>query len=105
MIFSTKAIAVIEHQLYSYFINSSGIMHSSWSPVRMDIFPALEEKIDFFLKNGYYDAAKRAIYKMLKISEKYLHQMSKTKYNAEFTPLIHCKCQIAQNYQSLLPMN
>ena len=40
--FSEKKVSVVDQELYFYFQNSDGIVHSSWNPRKMDLFEAEE---------------------------------------------------------------
>lgn len=71
-VFKAQRVAVIRQPLYSYYINSTGITQQPWTPKKMDVFPALEEKISYFGRNDYKLAQKRAIFKIIKLSEKQL---------------------------------
>lgn len=53
IIFANEKVTVIDQPLYAYFQNPQGIMHSPWSPKRLDAFDALQEQISFFLENGF----------------------------------------------------
>lgn len=46
--FSEKTVAVVNQELYFYFQNSDGIVHSSWNPRKMDLFEAEENQLKYF---------------------------------------------------------
>lgn len=50
LLFMFKSVAVIQSPLYAYYINSDGIMKSSWSPKRLHALEAYEERIKWFRK-------------------------------------------------------
>lgn len=58
IIFNQEKISVIEAPIYFYYINPEGIVNSSWSMKKMDVFDAMEQQIDYFECNGY-DLARR----------------------------------------------
>ena len=87
-IFSEERIAVVFKDLYYYFYNEKGIMHSEWVPKRMDIFQALDEKIEFFQKNGYIKALERAIHKKARMIEKYENKVQGTVYEKEYLMIL-----------------
>lgn len=62
IIFQTKTLAHVENCLYYYFFNVSSIVHSSWSPKRLDDFQAVKEQILYFEVNGYEKAWIRTAY-------------------------------------------
>lgn len=65
IIFSLSAIAVVEVELYAYFQNCDGITHKPWSSRRLDVLPALEEQVDYFVKNGYEEIARVTFERLL----------------------------------------
>ena len=50
ILFKYDNVAFVNEELYYYFTNPEGIMNSKWSPKRIDVLEAFEEKIDFFAK-------------------------------------------------------
>lgn len=84
LIFSVPHIAVVNQELYFYFVNKNGIVNGQWNYRRMDLFPALDEKIDFFKKNQFYKAEERARFKkhgmLRKFIEKVMLLDSRDKY-------------------------
>lgn len=72
LIFSASRIAVVDQDLYFYFVNENGIVHSQWNGRRMDLFPALDEKIAFFEKNHFHKAEARARFKKHRTLEKFI---------------------------------
>lgn len=85
-LFRARKTAVVKEPLYYYYVNTEGIMRSSWTPERMDLFPALKEKIMFFQENGYYKAKARAVTKMNLTAGKYIKRIEDTPYAEEFIP-------------------
>lgn len=75
LIFSASRIAVVDQDLYFYFVNENGIVHSQWNGRRMDLFPALDEKIDFFEKNHFHKAEARARFKKSRMLEKFIEKV------------------------------
>ena len=51
-LFAVDAVAVIASPLYAYYTNPESIMHSSWSPRRMDALDAYSERILFFAQHN-----------------------------------------------------
>lgn len=87
-LFRAEKIAVVPSTLYFYFYNPSGIMHSQWTPKRMDFFPAIIEKIQYFRSNQFYEAAARATKKMNGMIDKYIGAVAETSYATEYLPLL-----------------
>ena len=59
ILFKYPRIAFIDAPLYAYFQNAEGIMRSDWSLKRLShYYDALEEQIEFFLKNEYKEACR-----------------------------------------------
>ena len=44
----SQFVAVLDNELYMYFYNPDGIIHSVWSPRRLDEFEAFEEQLAYF---------------------------------------------------------
>lgn len=77
ILFKLKKIAVIDIPMYFYFKNPNGIMHNSSIKKHMDLFPAIEEKIDFFHLEKYINAEKKAKNKLFKMLDKYIANAEK----------------------------
>ncbi len=52
-LFKCEKIAIINHELYFYFINEASITHSVWSVRRLDEFEAFEQQLRFFKKKKF----------------------------------------------------
>ncbi|MEE1057036.1 MAG: glycosyltransferase family 2 protein [Acutalibacteraceae bacterium] len=52
ILFQFDNVAVIEAEMYFYFVNSESIMNSSWSPRRLDALEAYEERVEYFKNLG-----------------------------------------------------
>lgn len=48
LLFACENVAVISAPLYAYYINQEGITKSKWSPKRLDVLGAFQERIRFF---------------------------------------------------------
>lgn len=48
ILFEFEKVAVVEAEMYYYFVNSESIMNSAWSMRRFDGYDAFEERIIFF---------------------------------------------------------
>lgn len=59
--FTQPYIAVIESRLYYYFQRDNSIMHSKWSPCKLDAIDAQESALAFFKENHYSKAEKRQL--------------------------------------------
>ena len=46
--FSVEEVSAINMELYYYYQNPEGIVHSQWNPRKMDLFEAEEIQMDFF---------------------------------------------------------
>ena len=46
--FSVNGVSVVDKELYYYFQNPDGIVHSSWNPRKMDLFEAEENQLKYF---------------------------------------------------------
>ena len=53
ILFNYKAVSFVREPLYYYFNNPNGITLSEWSPRRLDVLEALEEKMQYFAKKHY----------------------------------------------------
>jgi len=84
LLFKAQKIAVVSQPMYFYYQNPEGIMRSRWKPCHMDFFPAMDEKIAYFHKNGYKEAEKRAAYKLIKTTEKFIGQAKETEFAEEY---------------------
>lgn len=82
--FRQERVAVTPQPLYRYYKNDQGIMRSTWTPQHMDFFKAIDEKIAWFGSNGYEKAQRRAVFKALRTTEKYLCRVKNTEYVADF---------------------
>ena len=63
ILFREKQVAVIETQLYAYYINLHGISKSRWTLERLDGIQSLEEQLLFFKSHGYLQAWETAVIK------------------------------------------
>jgi len=88
ILFNLQQVAVVTNKLYFYFYNDNGISHSTWTPKRMEIFSALEEKISFFTSRKLEKALRRSIYKYIKTSEKYISAVIGTEYEKQYIPTL-----------------
>lgn len=52
LLFACENIAAISAPLYGYYVNQEGITKASWSPRRLDVLGAFEERIAFFRQRG-----------------------------------------------------
>ncbi len=50
--FRFKTVGVVNVPLYYYFVNPEGIVHSPWTPRKMDNLEAAEQQMEFFHKTG-----------------------------------------------------
>ena len=89
LIFRASRIAVVNQVLYYYYINENGIVHSRWNGRRMDLFPALDEKIEFFEKNHYYSAAARCKLKRHRMIEKFIEKVKQSDCADEYLTILH----------------
>ena len=55
ILFEFDQIAVIDQPLYAYFQNAEGITGSAWNPKMLDVYDALDDRIDFFQKKGFVE--------------------------------------------------
>lgn len=53
LLFQCKKMPVVCEQLYYYFMNSDGIVHSEWTLRRLDDVEATENQLEYFEKNGF----------------------------------------------------
>lgn len=54
ILFQQEKIAVTEAPLYFYYQNTQSIMHTKWSPKRLDSVIALREQTEFFKGHGFH---------------------------------------------------
>lgn len=88
VVFQTDKIVVVFKDLYFYFYNDRGIMHSEWNPKRMDVFPALDEKIEYFKKHSCIKALERAMHKKERLIEKYENKVRNTVYQDKYLNIL-----------------
>lgn len=102
-LFRAENVAVIKAPLYYYYQNTEGIMHSTWSVRRMDFFPAMEEKIQFFQEQKLENAEKRAVKKLMKTLDKYIVNSEKENSTRDYTPkLLQMKEEYGKKYHEIL---
>ena len=53
VLFSQKAIALVDEPLYFYFRNTAGISHSPWKPGELVIFEGMRQQMDFYREKGF----------------------------------------------------
>ena len=53
VLFLFENIAVVEAEMYYYYTNSESFMAERWTPRRMDLLLALEERLEYFKNYGY----------------------------------------------------
>lgn len=58
VLFAYSKLAVVEQSLYAYFVNESSIIHTKWSPRRLQEFEALRRQKEFFVKKGFKKASR-----------------------------------------------
>ncbi len=63
ILFKEELLSLVEKGLYFYYMNPNGIIHSAWTPNRLDALEALENQIAFFYDNNYKKAYKTTIEK------------------------------------------
>ena len=56
ILFANEQVAVIQSQMYAYFVNPEGITKSKWTIKRLDAWQAFEEQIQYFKRNKYHHA-------------------------------------------------
>lgn len=61
VLFNYSQIAVVEAPLYAYFQNPESIMHSEWTPQKLDALEAIEMQIKFFKKRKMKEIYKNRI--------------------------------------------
>lgn len=52
LLFAQGTVAVVPAPLYAYYLNTAGIIRSSWSPKRLQAWEAYEQQIAFFEEKG-----------------------------------------------------
>lgn len=62
VMFSQETVAVVDTVLYAYFQSEDSLTRSVWYPNRMDMFPALEQQIDFYRERGLWEIAQRRVW-------------------------------------------
>lgn len=48
LLFQFEQVSVVTYPLYYYFVNDEGIVHSNWSPRKLDNVEACENQLEFF---------------------------------------------------------
>lgn len=52
VLFRSPKVGVIEKPMYFYYMNPEGIVHSEWTPRKLDDLEATEQQLAFFQKTG-----------------------------------------------------
>lgn len=74
-------LAFIDAPLYCYNIGNDGsILRRPWTPERLVLLDAIEERIDYCIKNGYYDYLDTEIEEYIKTIRFYLYKIDKSGY-------------------------
>ncbi len=55
VLFQFRQVGVIEKPLYFYYVNPEGIVHSEWTPRRMDDVEATEQQLAYFKEHNLTD--------------------------------------------------
>lgn len=78
VLFSCKAIPVVDVPLYGYYCNESGITQSEWSPRRLDVLEALQQQAAFFEQHGYKQLQVYRIRDTLKYIARFMDEIEKS---------------------------
>lgn len=85
ILFQFSKIVVIDCPYYCYFQNANSIMHSEWSPKRLDEVEAYRSSLPFFEKNNLLRAYRRQAYAYLWVLCNQISEISQLKNKAEFS--------------------
>lgn len=76
-----ERLAFIDAPLYCYNIgNNDSILRKPWTPDRLVLLNAIEERIDYCQKNGYYDYLDTEIEEYIKTIRFYLYKIDQSGY-------------------------
>lgn len=79
VLFKCDKIAIINNELYFYYINEESITHSVWNARRLDEFEAFEQQLQFFKREEYENVYLRLLVKYIQaIGSQYI-QLQKQK--------------------------
>lgn len=79
--FSEKKVSVVNQELYFYFQNSDGIVHSAWNARKMDLFEAEENQLKYFKEKDNVEMHQIVLKSYLK---SLTYNMSLIKNNKQF---------------------
>lgn len=79
ILFMSDKMAVVDFPLYAYYVNSSGISKSMWSPKRLDQLEALEERILYFSKRKQEKLKRHTIKIYLYVIKKQIQQIMQSR--------------------------
>lgn len=106
ILFMYKRIAVIQQPLYAYYQNSDGIMGSTWTPKRLAIVEALEERAHYFRNqdNQYmYEQSLHAMFALLVKQYYYIQQCDSSLQNQYIIIVKRILRQKIKKYWRLVP--
>lgn len=87
VLFGTKKISFFEDDLYVYFQTPSSVMRDVWSPKFLSGLDSLEKQVEFFKKNGYYNAMRESANTYLYFLKAYSKTAKKSGYGEYCTVL------------------
>lgn len=101
LLFATRKIVLITSPLYYYFQNPTGIMKREWTPKRLDILDAFEERIVFFQSNHYEELYKKTVLSYLdQISYSLQLISAQSKYKKYYLALEKRLMNVLKTYKS-----
>ena len=85
--FKQNIIGVINEELYYYYVNNEGIMHSGWNPKKLSMLEAHEKQLNFFKQIKAKKAYKRQLKSYIDCLASHLNAISKDQ-NFEYNSYI-----------------
>lgn len=96
VIFSQEKLAQIEAPMYNYYVNSSSITRSAWSPRRLDVWEAFEEQIRFFSQRKDQEMEDFCLHRYLLNARNQLAQIEEHpdgQVRKQYVPLADQRCR------------
>lgn len=89
ILFKTNKIAVFPLPLYVYYVNYSGMVHSYWSPKRLEALSIIEKQVEFLWDNGFFTAANKSANDYMYFLNDAINQMKKYNSCSKYRSMIN----------------
>lgn len=75
LLLQSPSIALVEQELYYYFVNPNSIMRQDWSPARLNEIKGYEELIAFTRDHNFHEAYVRSVESYFRSMDKQIKQL------------------------------